>query len=529
MIIRKLLSVCAAAIYLTALPVQADAGQWIRTESQHFVIYSDTGTKTASLYASRLEQYRYILSRFHGLTAQDDADAPKLKIYSVDSFTDLKHIWPGASDNVAGFYKTCADDQAAVAIYQNDSIQKKQDARNQAENPSQAVLFHEYAHNFMFQYSGVAYPHWYVEGYAEYFSTARIENDTAVIGMAFSWRVPRLTSYTGDQLSWEDLLRDNWRSQHYDPGKAGAFYAQSWLLAHYVMSDPARTAQMSQYIAAYGRGEDPVKAFEAAFDIPVKDLGKVLGDYFSHLHATEYHLKDMPAPQVTTTLLPASANRLLLLDTATQLCSWKKDRPGLLERISAEATKYSGDDYAQMVLASAEIVNGDEAKAVPYLQTYTTAHPDDAQGWFRLGQALYLMTQHKHIADGETVDTQAREARAALGKAYQLDPLDAPNLYYYAHAQADVPGTIGENAVTAAIAAHDLAPSVKAYAFYAARLLIDRNRLDEASIVLIPLADNPHAQETADRARKLIDAIKAGKPKNEILALLQSSGEDDAP
>ncbi len=123
MTFRKLISVCAVVICTSvSLPAHADTGRWLKAESDHFVIYSSTSAKTASLYLNRLEQYRYILSRFHGLTAQDDADAPKTRVYFVDSFADLKQTAPHMRDYVGGYYKSCAEDQAAVAINRKASV-----------------------------------------------------------------------------------------------------------------------------------------------------------------------------------------------------------------------------------------------------------------------------------------------------------------------------------------------------------------------------------------------------------------------
>ena len=503
------------------------ANKWIQAESPHFVVYSDNGAKVTRDHLLKLEQYRYILSRFHGFTEEDDAALPKLTVYFVANHKDLEQTWPKANPDIAGYFKNCTEGQAALGIYQDDRIRKSKDARGQEENASQAILFHEYAHNFMFQNSEGQFPPWYVEGFAEYYSTTKIEGDTAVIGMAFSWRVYTLMQ-PGATISYDELLRDTWRSPkgRNDP-RTEAFYAQSWLLTHYIMADPERQKQFDAYLAAYARGDDPVAAFEKAFGMPVKDLRKTLDRYLDKIMATQYRIHDMPAPEITVTDMPVSANKLLLWDAADRLCPATADMPGLLTNIRTEAAKFPSDDYAAMTLARAEIIIGDESQALGYLKAYTATHPDDAEAAYRLGQTWFLMTVHKHVADGETAESQMKQARAALGKSYRLDPLNPGDLYYYSLALQDQAPEPTDNAINAAIAAHELAPSVESFAFQAAQLLVRKGRLSEAKDVLFPLASNPHYPELSKWVRGVIAAIDGGASKEDVLKAMAAPRDDD--
>ncbi len=138
------------------------------------------------------------------------------------------------------------------------------------------------------------------------------------------------------------------------------------------------------------------------------------------------------------------------------------------------------------------------------------------------------MTAHQRILDGETAASQMKHARSALGRSYQLDPLRPVNLYYFSLAGRDQPDYPSDNIITAAIQAHDLAPSVDEYAINAAVLLIHKSRMDEAKEMLYPLASNPHSQQLAQRMQAVIAAIDAGKSAPEIMATLAAPalGED---
>jgi tetratricopeptide (TPR) repeat protein len=508
-------------------PVAQSAG-WIKAESDHFVVYSNTPEKVASTYLTRLEQYRYILTRFHGQTAEDDAQIPKLPLYFLDNFRDLQQTWPDVNQNVAGYFKACIEGQAAFSLYHDDISTNKGKVQNLDENTSQIILFHEYAHNFMFQTSAQKYPAWFVEGFAEFYSTAKMQGDQAIVGMESAMRGYSLSER--NTVSYDKLLRGD-PSIYRSSTTISAFYAQSWLLTHYILSDPDRKKAFRVYLTAYNQGDDAVTAFETAFNIKVKDLGRLLGVYErKDLMATVYRIKDMPTPKITVSVMPASAKKLLLWDAADRICPAPANSAKLLTDIRSESDKYPQDDYAGMVKARADIIIGNEWDAVPYLLKYTADHPKDAEGLHLLGQAWYLMTRHKHILTGETASSQMQKARDQLGNAYETAPLNAATLYYLANAMQDLPGYPDENAVNAAVNAHYLAPSVDEYAGFAANLLIFRDYMDEAKVMLYPLANNPHNKQVSQWASGIIDAIESGATKDEVLKRLNTqAAPTDAP
>jgi len=308
------------------------------------------------------------------------------------------------------------------------------------------------------------------------------------------------------------------------------FYAQSWLLTHWIMADPDRQAKFNSiFLKAYGAGKDPVAAFEDAFGIKVADLDKTLRAHLGKIVQTTYRIADMPDPKVTVTEMPASANTLLLLDLGAR-CPAKKEAPEFLRKIRAEAANFPADDYARRVSARAEIVIGDEQKALPWLKARIAANPGDADAQFLLGEAWYLMTVHKTLLDGETAASQLSHARSALAASFNLDPLNAADLYYYAEAQHDLPDFPGPQAIDAAMEAHYLQPSERDYALLAADLLIRKDRAPEAREMLFPLASNPHNPKAVKWISGVIDAIDQGKPKAEILKTLhdfRAGGDDD--
>ncbi len=523
--VAKILALTAALAASASMAAAADP--WIRAESEHFVVYSNSDAKITSDFVLSLEQYRYVLSSFYGVAGTDEA-LPRFSLYFVNDMLNLKQVWPGVTPEVLGFYTGCAEGQAAVSLYLDDKIHVAKKVEDQPENFSRTVLFHEYAHSFMFQYSTTAYPPWFVEGFAEYYGTTRVQDKEALIGMAWQDRVDTLLQ-PGWGITYDKLLSDP-PGLHSLPSLAEAYYAQSWLLTHWIFADVNRRAQFRTYLTAYGNGDNPVTAFETAFGIKVKDLDKTLHSYLYHMKAQAYQMDAMPTPHVTISAMPASAQKLLLPDAGVRMCAAGKGGQSLLDTIRTEAAGFPNDNYAQTVLARAEIVVGDEAKALPWLKASVAAHPKDAEKLALLGETWYLMTNHKQVLAGETAGSQLQHARDAMGAAYQFDPLNATNLFYFSLALDNTSEAPDENAVNAAVEAHDLAPSVFAYASHAAMLLIRSDRLKEAASMLYPMASNPHAPELAARMRGVIDAIDKGASKAEILAMLAAKpgdGDDD--
>lgn len=514
------LAAMAAGLFLGGT-TQADP--WIKAESAHFIVYSDNSEPITRASIVHLEQYRYVLSAFYGRTADTELPQAKLRVYFLSTFDDLKQTWPDVSQDILGYFKDCVEGQEAFALFEGDSGERKLNS-GYAENMSQIVLFHEYAHNFMFSVNALKYPTWFVEGFAEYYDTIRLNDTQAVVGLPWTARYNDLTSDDVVQIPYDRILHDI-------PPRNGMdeelFYAQSWLLGHWIISSPDREKMFVKYITDINQGQDPVTAFEADFNVKVAALPKLLRSYMEkEMPITTYNIKAMPKIDVSVTAMPESAHKLLLWDAADRICPGEKDGATLLQHIQDEAARYPNDDFAQMALLRADIIIGDESKALDPLLAYTGAHPDDAEARFRLGQVWYLMTIHKHYASGETAESQMRKARAAFGRSYQLDPLNPSNLYYYALAHSDMDDFPDENAVTAAVEARNLAPAVEDFAIYAARLLILKDRPEEAKPMLFPAANNPHNTKEAKWASDIIAAIDRHAPKAELLNLLETHKPD---
>lgn len=149
--------------------------------------------------------------------------APKLWIYLADGRDDLQEIWPGVGRGVAGFYSR--SDDRIYAVVDNTG------------EGSDHTLFHEYAHHYMFQYHSAVYPGWFVEGFAEYFAPSDMRMGQIRYGLHNPGRIYSLNQ-RNDWVPMDDVLRS--RLTGNSARRGAAYYAQAWLLTHYMLGAPER-------------------------------------------------------------------------------------------------------------------------------------------------------------------------------------------------------------------------------------------------------------------------------------------------
>ncbi|CAL4867180.1 hypothetical protein MMA231_01432 [Asticcacaulis sp. MM231] len=523
----KTINSCVAVLATVfGLTHPACADSWVKAQSEHFTVYSNSSSAVARQYVQRLEAYNYTLyTLYKARNAEADTTRPRFTAYLLRDRRDMRAVWPDVNENVAGFYRQCEEGSAAYATYEVAIAGGNTHLKKQKDGFLDYVLFHEYAHHFMFENYSVPLPAWYVEGFAEYFMTMDIDGKTIAIGQAESERYSRLVGE--GWIDYADMLRGVRQTKS---EKMLQFYAQSWLLTHYIMASPERIQIFAGYIDDINGGADPVTAFESRFDVNVTDLPKVLHDYLQKgVPVVSFTFKAMPEVAVDVTPMPKSADQLLMWNSALETCAADNLGSDLMDRIDTERLKYGNDAFSQLVEARAVILN-DEPRSVRFADYQTllsqrvAVNAQDGEAQYLLGRGYYRQAM---APDAKDMSGDMSRARSALLKAYKLDPMYAPGLYYLSRAQSNLPAYPNDAAINAAVQASNLAPSVSEYAWYAAHLLIVKDRSADAAILLTPLAANPHSAKTAARARAAINAIKAGKPKDEVLALLNASDTED--
>jgi tetratricopeptide (TPR) repeat protein len=287
------------------------------------------------------------------------------------------------------------------------------------------------------------------------------------------------------------------------PESRARFYAQSWLLTHYLFDDPARAAQLGRYMARLIRGEEPRAAFAAAFERTPAEMQRDVTAYaFGRLAFRRMDRASIArSPTVAVTRLPASAGDLLLAEGALRLGRADAD---LLARIRRAAARHQ-DDYARRVLAHAEILHGDPDAGDRLLEPLLAASPNDAE-------LLYLRGM-RHLVVGQRDDAARRErfrqARPWFVRAHRADPNHFQTLYRYAETFIVEENFTSENNAEILLLAHSLAPQVAQIRMAGATMLLARGEFDLAETLARPLASTAHQGSLAVAARELIAKAQA--------------------
>jgi len=460
---------------------------WREARTPNFIVYSDGSEDQARAFAAGLEDYDALLRTLTGVGETDFA-AP-LKVYVVGAGKALPGFEAGEQGR-AGFYVARVGATLAFA------------ARGDRPGLSgQEILQHEYAHHFMKRHHPAYHPVWYVEGFAEYLMTASFEAGRAQVGRPNLGRSATLLG--GTWLPLETVLTRS--PDSLNPVQRSQFYAESWLLVHYLLSSPERSNGLSTYLDALAQGVAERDAFQRAFSVDHADMEARLKQYMRGMLA--YGWVGLPAsfaPDTVRlrTLLP-SADALLLAHAALMIGVADPDRKTkLIADIRKAAATFGDDPYARKVLARAEIDSGDRAFGAKLAEQLMAADSGDPELPYIRGLADFYSGR----SDPDQAGVRFAAARPWFEKAVALDPT-----FYTAHyrlAQCLDPG----EAANADLrfqelgAAHALAPQVSDIALDMAEALILRRRWPEARAILLSVTVNPHATK-AKRAWALLEKL----------------------
>ncbi len=481
-----------ALLVTLAAPVRAAC---LRADSPAFVGYSRTTDRDLRIQLTKLQQFDALVRRLTGL---DPQGISPLAVYFVQG-----RDFPGlgvAGAEVVGFYASSPGTTGAFIATDR--------ARSNFGGGVSLTIFHEYTHYFMFHATRAAYPAWYVEGFAEYLSTAQFGPGWAEFGgfdkgrvfglLLMKWLPMQqvMTARVGDFKTVEQVAQ---------------FYAQSWLTVHYLSREPARRQQLNRYLAALNRGEPAATAFGECFGVGFEAFGERLRAYLKGHDFSRSRISGVAAasdPVTAVTALPKSANDLLLPAVRLAMLSAPPAKPKpettaararLLQTIR-RATPATGDAFADATRAEAEIKLGDRADGLARLGALLARDPGDAQALYLRGVAML---------DDAGDPTARLAARKLLARANAARPDDYRILF--AHARSFDSLDLPDREVEVLLRANALAPDVGEIAATAALVLARRGDKAQAVALLTPIANNPHGGSASVGAAQLVEAIGRGE------------------
>ena len=477
----------AAALPALTLPSPAHA-EWRKATTDRFVIYSEGSEADLRERTERLHRFDRLVRAPFGLS--DAPPARALTIFLTSGRSGMEAIWPGVPRNAGGYYSSTEHDIYASLPRQGD----------------ESIILHEYVHHVMRQNFPGATPAWFTEGVADYYRTARIDDRETRVGYRDDGRVA-----TMNRLPWmpiETLMTRRALSANRE--HMAAFYAQSWLLTHYLLSDPARLKQLEAYLQAVGGGASSLEAIQPAFGMPPEELERAIRRYRAGtMQYAVYPTPPAPPVAIRIETLPPSADALFPLYIRLNYPQRGSDGPALLARVRETAARWPDDRLARMTLAKAEYQLGDRAAAETSLTAVLTADPADPEAlrWMaRLRMDAANAAADAHDVEGR--DRLLRQARAFLGRAMNADPDDYRIYLALGRSRRTAAGYPDDNDLATWAMAAQLAPQVAAVRWEAAEAFSRAGRNAEAADLLLPLANDPHGGPGAARARQRLQQLR---------------------
>ncbi len=473
------------ALLLALLPAPLLA-EWRVAETPHFRLYGGLDEPLLVERALLLEDFHALLVRSTGRGLP--AGAPRLDVFLVNRISDMpprQKLPPGS----AAYYLADAGRISAVALAHppggGDGLSAPE------------LLLHEYAHHFMLGVGRFAYPAWYVEGFAEYFATADFGARRVVLGQASPSRRDALTR--GNWLPLEKLLA---RSPDLSDGRdAAMFYAQSWLLTHFMFRTPRMREPFADYLRAQAGGMDPVEAFRVHVDPDLAGFEARLKRYLrTEAQAFALERQGRERAPVRVAALPPDAGLLLPLLVGLEHSAAGPASADVLAGVRERVGEAPGDPLARRTLALAELEANRLAVAASLLDGLLADAPDDPD----------LLRWRARAARAERSAAGQAKAIELLGHAMAVAPTDWRVLHAYARLYRGPGGALPNHALDALLKAHQLAPQVSEIVLDTALALSQAGRLAEAARVLEPLAWAPHGGPAADIAQRMLARARAG-------------------
>ncbi len=260
----------AGALLLACLAMPARAGDrpWHLVRGHDITVVGQQSPKTLRGIAIEIEQFRRTLG-----AAIRAAQAPAMPtiLYAFDDRKAMEPFVPlyrGKPAMLAG-YCLCGGTADANLIV----------ASLESYADSSAIIFHEYTH-LLIRNAARTVPVWLNEGIAEYYSTFRLtdEGRRAEIGRPIEQHVRLLRR---GMIPLPELLAVDQSSSLYNEGdRRSIFYAESWALTHYLLTErPNGGAAVNKYVTDVAGGAPPDAAFLEAFGETPAAMNSQLSQY----------------------------------------------------------------------------------------------------------------------------------------------------------------------------------------------------------------------------------------------------------
>ena len=268
----------AAALFLVACtPAKAPspwAHEWMRLESDHFVLVTDQSRGDAEAALRTMEEVHYVLS-----TSLLPGDDDTLKIQLV-GFRQRDAFEAFARRGAHAFVARLWQDDGPTIVY-----------ADAATGETRETMTHELVHAMLAR-RFVTLPTWFNEGFAEYASTVEVRGGHAYFGRSIAGAdrfigsgMPSLSSLLRMKPAEFYARRDD---EHHDLRydervSLASHYVGAWAAVHMFQTGPEEyRPRFASYVDALHGGASHDAAWARAFgDVPMAALEKAYGEHLA--------------------------------------------------------------------------------------------------------------------------------------------------------------------------------------------------------------------------------------------------------
>jgi tetratricopeptide (TPR) repeat protein len=257
-----------AAAFLPSSRASSDQPHWIRISSSHFSVVTDAEEKRGRDIVVRFEQMRSLFGQLllrNRITMPEPVDIIALR--GDEEYVKVAPLRQGQAIADSSFFIPGQDRNYFVL--------------NASKDDSWRAIAHDFAH-VLLNYNYPQTQAWFDEGFAEYFSSLRLDNKQAQIGEDPETFTALLSAQPW--LAIPDLFKTR---PEVSAGREGShhilFYAQAWITMHYLLNQN-KLPETGKYFDLVENQQLPVEeAIQKAYGMTPAQFAQAVKDYFHGL------------------------------------------------------------------------------------------------------------------------------------------------------------------------------------------------------------------------------------------------------
>jgi Flp pilus assembly protein TadD len=487
------------ALLLCCFFLPCGAQNWTEVRSPHFSVITDAGGKRGREVAFHFEQMR---AAFGLLIAKDKVNVPvPLQIVALRSTGELKRLAPiynGKPVRLSGFF-AAGEDRSYIGLDLS------------AENAWETV-FHEYAHSLLNGNYPETQP-WFDEGFAEYFSTINVNGETVEIGKPPMGDMDLLLHSKWIPVAALFSVRQD--SRVYNEGDArGLFYAESWLVVHYLESSQKMHAAGIYFDLVKSQHLPVEKAIVQAFGASPEQMQTDLEKY---LRSPQNGYRRYKLPLQVESMTTYREERVPGADMQATLADFALHSSGhdqeAIQELQGIIARQPNNAPAQRSLGYAYLRKGDFAEAGAHFSK--AAALDSKDPWVLYYSALLRYREARDAGRLPTFD-EALASQRELHGAIALNPQFADA--YHLLGLAEIATGNDAAAIQDLLAAISMSPRNELYLANLGYAYLAARKWDAAKTVLTQVknAADPQVAEMAARNLAQLEQLENHPAYQEI-------------